>query len=82
MPYELGRIIIEVISAIACFVLVKFMINPFKLTGETRYLGLPLGFGFLGLSYAFSAFSFSPYFNFIKLGWIQLFVRGFVSFFL
>jgi hypothetical protein len=82
MPYELERIIIEVISAIVCFILVKFMINPFKLTGETKYLGLPLGFLFLGLSYAFSAFSFSPYFNFIKLGWIQLFVRGFAFFFL
>ena len=82
MLYNIERVTIEVISAIACFVLIKFMINPFKKTGETRYLGLPLGFGFLGVSYAFSAFSYSPYFNFMKLGWIQLFVRAFAFFFL
>jgi hypothetical protein len=80
--YEVERITIEVASAIICFVLVKFMIKPFRLTGETRYLGLPLGFGFLGVSYAFSAISYSPIFDFPDHGWVQLFVRAFAFLFL
>jgi len=80
--YDSERITIEVISAIACFILVRFMIKPFRLTGETRYLGLPLGFGFLGASYAFSALSFSPLFDFNNIKWIQLFVRAFAFLFL
>ncbi len=81
-PYEVERIIIEVVSAIACIILVRFMIKPYGLTRETRYLGLPLGFGFLGLSYAFSAFSYSSLIDFASYGWIQLFVRGFAFLFL
>jgi hypothetical protein len=80
--YDIERITIEVISAILCFILVRFMIKPFRLTGETRYLGLPLGFGFLGASYTFSALSFSPLFNFDNSGWVQLFVRAFAFLFL
>ncbi|HSV49358.1 MAG TPA: hypothetical protein VLH35_03500 [Candidatus Acidoferrales bacterium] len=48
--YEVPRIIIEVASAIIYIVLVKYMIKPYSLTREQRYLGLPLGFAFLGLS--------------------------------
>ena len=80
--YNVERITIEVVSAIACFILVRFMIKPFRLTGETRYLGLPLGFGFLGASYAFSAVSYSPLFDFTNRGWVQLFVRAFAFLFL
>jgi len=80
--YDLERITIEVVSAIACFILVRFMIKPFRLTGETRYLGLPLGFGVLGASYAFSALSYSPLFDFTNKGWVQLFVRAFAFLFL
>jgi hypothetical protein len=80
--YTVERITIEVVSAIACFILVRFMVKPFRLTGETRYLGLPLGFGFLGLSYAFSAISYSSIFNFVNNGWVQLFIRGFAAVFL
>jgi hypothetical protein len=58
------------------------MIKPFRLTGETRYLGLPIGFGFLGASYAFSALSYSPLFDFSNRGWVQLFVRAFAFLFL
>ena len=57
--YDLERITIEVVSAIACFILVRFMIKPFRLTGESRYLGLPLGFDFLGVSHVFTAVSFA-----------------------
>jgi hypothetical protein len=77
MPlYSIERITIEVVSAIACFILVRFMVKPFRLIGETRYLGLPLGFGFLGVSYAFSAVSYSPIFDFANRGWVQLYLRG------
>jgi hypothetical protein len=80
--YDVERITIEVASAIACFILVRFMIKPFRLTLETRYLGLPLGFGFLGVSYAFSALSYSPLFDFNNEGLVQLFVRAFAFLFL
>jgi hypothetical protein len=80
--YDVERITIEVVSAIACFVLVRFMIKPFQLTGESRYIGLPLGFGFLGVSYTFSALSYSPFFDFASRGWAQLFLRGFAFLFL
>lgn len=83
MPlYAVERITVEIVSAIACFILVRFMVKPFRLTGETRYLGLPLGFGFLGVSYAFSALSYSPIFDFTNKGWVQLFLRGFAFLFL
>jgi hypothetical protein len=80
--YNVERITIEIVSAIACFILVRFMAKPFQATGEARYLGLPLGFGFLGASYAFSALSYSPLFDFSNRGWVQLFLRGFAFFFL
>jgi len=54
----LARIAVEVVSAIICFILVKFMIKPFRLMGEERYLGLPLGFGFLGISYSIAALAY------------------------
>lgn len=83
MPlYGIERITIEVVSAIACFILVRFLMRIYRLTRETRYLGLPLGFGFLGVSYAFSAFSYSPLFDFPNSGWMQLFVRAFAFLFL
>jgi hypothetical protein len=56
--YEEVRTLIEVISAIMCFILLRFLIKPYRITGESRYIGLPLGFGFLGVTYAISAFAF------------------------
>jgi hypothetical protein len=56
--YEEIRIAIEVTSAIMCFILLRFMIKPYEITGESRYIGLPLGFGFLGATYVISAFAF------------------------
>jgi len=58
--YVTERLIEESASAIICFILVYFMMKPYKLTREGSYLGLPLGFGFLGLSYLLSAFQNSP----------------------
>lgn len=80
--YCVERIMIEIVSAIACFILVRYMARIYQLTRESRYLGLPLGFGFLGASYAFSAFSYSPFFDFPNKGWIQLFIRAFAFIFL
>ena len=62
------------------------MIKPYTLTREGRYIGLPLGFGFLGASYALSAIAYAqPNFydsdlNGIK--WAQLLFRAFSFVFL
>jgi hypothetical protein len=81
--YDEARITVEVISAVACFILLKFMIKPYGLTGEGRYLGLPLGFSFLGLSYALSALTFSISTSFdTELHWLQLLIRTFAFVFL
>jgi hypothetical protein len=52
------RTAIEVVSAVMCFILLRFMIKPYEITGEGRYLGLPLGFGFLGATHVIAAFTF------------------------
>ena len=80
--YLVERITIEVVSAIACFILARFMIKPFELTRETRYLGLPFGFVFLGASYTLSALSFDTLFDFGSIKWVQLFIRVFAFLFL
>ena len=77
------RTVVEVVSAIMCFVLLRFMIKPYKLTGERRYLGLPLGFGFLGVSYILGAIAFSDIiFSFRLIAYLQLFARTFAYCFL
>jgi hypothetical protein len=81
--YEEIRIAIEVASAIICFILVWFMAKPYNLTREGRYLGLPLGFGFLGMASVISAIATSipGYFN-SQLAWLQLLPRTFAFLFL
>jgi hypothetical protein len=79
----LPRVAVEVISAVACFILLKYMIKPYMVTREGRYIGLPLGFGFLGASYALSAISYAqPNFLESNLMWVQLVVRAFSFVFL
>ncbi len=56
--YEEIRAVIEVVSAIMCFLLLRFLTKPYGITGESRYIGLPLGFGFLGATYVISALAF------------------------
>ena len=77
-------VLIEVISAIICFVLLRFMMKPFRTTGESRYLGLPLGFAFLGFSYIFMGLSL--YFELPllieDLKWLQLFTQAYAFAFL
>ncbi len=82
--YPTERIIIEVVSTFLCFILVWFMIRPYKLTREGRYLGLPLGFGFLGISFAFAVLSYSPLALNLnpKLMWFTLLTRTFAFVFL
>ena len=41
----------EAFSAIICFVLVWYMMKPYRLTGENSFLGLPLGFAIMGISH-------------------------------
>jgi hypothetical protein len=59
------------------------MIKPYQITKENRYLGLPLGFGFLGATYALSAFVyFQPYFFGNVTIYLQNIVRSFAFIFL
>ena len=83
MYYEIQRIAIELVSAVACIILLKFMIKPYTLTREGRYIGLPLGFGFLGVSYILSAVAYAqPNFYDSGLKWVQLLARAFSFLFL
>jgi hypothetical protein len=59
------------------------MIKPYRLTGEGRYLGLPLGFGFLGISYILGAIALSQlFFSYSEIAWIPLLARTFAFSFL
>ncbi len=76
------RVAYEVTSTVLCAILVWFMMKPYRFTRESRYVGLPLAFGFLGTSYFFSAvtyaFSYAP----LYFAWIQLVARAFAFVFL
>jgi hypothetical protein len=81
--YDIPRITIEVLSIIACIVLVRFMIKPYQLTREVRYLGLPLGFGILGISYLLSIIALTvPFYSIPVLTWPQHVTRTFAFIFL
>ena len=75
---------IEVLSATMCFALLRFMIKPYRVTGESRYLGLPLGFGFLGVSYIFAGVSlyFESFVLVNDIKWLQLFTQAYAFAFL
>jgi uncharacterized membrane protein len=77
-------IMAEVVSAALCFTLLRFMIKPYRTTGEGRYLGLPLGFAFLGASYVFMAFAlyFGSFLFVEDLKWLQLFTQAYAFAFL
>jgi len=81
---NLALILMEVVSAILCFVLLRFMIKPYRTTGEGRYLGLPLGFAFLGVSYIFMGFAlyFESFIFVDDLKWLQLFTQAYAFAFL
>lgn len=70
----------EVISAVICFVLVWFMMKPYRLTGDARFLGLPLGFGIMGISHVIAvAVNFS---SGVAWFWFMLIFRTFSFVFL
>jgi hypothetical protein len=77
-------IVAEVVSAILCFFLLRFMIKPYRATGEGRYLGLPLGFAFLGASYIFMALAlyFESFLFVDDIKWLQLFTQAYAFSFL
>jgi hypothetical protein len=58
------------------------MAKPYYATRENRYLGLPLGFGFLGASYTLSAIAHVAPFSVTTLTWLQLLARPFAFLFL
>jgi hypothetical protein len=80
--YPDERIIIELASAIICFVLVRFMIKPYGLTRKASYLGLPLGFSFLGISYLLGAIVYSLLGFSSESLWLPLLTRIFAFVFI
>jgi hypothetical protein len=75
---ELTRLILEPTSAIICFILVWFMIKPYRLTGDAKFVGLPLGFGLMGIGHVIAAsVAFSQ-----DLRWPMLIFRTFSFVFL
>ena len=77
-------ILAEIVSAVLCFILVRFMMKPYQYTGESRYIGLPLGFSFLGASYLLMGLaSFFETTLFVEdIKWLQLFTQAYAFAFL
>jgi len=77
-------ILAEIVSAVLCFILLKYMITPYRVTREARYIGLPLGFAFLGASYLFMGFAyyFEKYLFVEEIKWLQLFTQAYALAFL
>lgn len=84
MLMDYAAFIMEVVSAIVCAILVWFMIKPYRVTGENRYLGLPLGFAFLSMSYVLlaSTFYFESFRFLGEVTWLQLFTQTYAYSFL
>ncbi len=77
-------ILMEGVSAVLALILVRFMIKPYRMTGDIRYLGVPLGFAFLAISYVFMGASlyFSDLMIVKNLQWLQLFTGAYAFIFL
>ena len=75
--------LLDGVSAVICFVLVWFMTKPYRYTGKRQYLGLPLGFSFLGASFVMGSimlFDSAVFIDVVK--WIQLFTQSYAFAFL
>lgn len=76
--------IVEVVSAVLCFVLVRFMLKPYEYMKEGRYIGLPLGFALLGISYIFMGLALiserAPFHE--EMSWLQLLTQTYAFAFL
>jgi hypothetical protein len=77
---QVADLAVEVVSTILCAVIVKFTFKPYELSREGRYLGLPLGFAFLGISGAFLAIGIQQSNNELRL--LSLLTRTFAFVFL
>lgn len=77
-------IVIEGVSAVLAFVLVRFMMRPYRTLEDSRYLSLPLGFVFLGFSYIFMGISLvlSAPSSIEKAKWMHLFTGAYAFTFL
>jgi hypothetical protein len=82
--YNVAQALAEFVSAALSFILVRFMVKPYLYTGEGRYVGLPFGFTFLGMSYLFMGLTYSlsshPFAEEMK--WLQLFTEAYAFAFL
>lgn len=80
----LVQVLLEVISATLCFVLARFMLRAYLFSGENRYIGLPFGFAFLGVSYLFMAIGFSSNLSHFpeEMKWVGLFFEAYAFAFL
>src|ERR1700690_3262816 len=75
--------LIDAVSAAICFVLVWFMTKPYRFIGERKYIGLPVGFSFLGASYVIGVIGFLEPAGFVDvLRWVQLFTQSYAFAFL
>jgi hypothetical protein len=76
---NLAFVLVDAVSAVICFILLRFMIKPYRATGEGRYLGLPLGFAFLGMSYVLTGrVSFFDSFRFVEeIKWVQILTQAY-----
>ena len=77
MDYNYARIFVEVFSVVVCFVLVRFMIKPYQLKKQSRYVGLPVGFGILGFNFALTVLLLVPPLMGNALSWFAHFTRVF-----
>jgi len=77
---DIIQLIVEIVSAVLSFILVWFMYKPYGLTREERYLGLPLGFAFLGISEVFLGFGILETFEEARV--LSLITRTFAYVFL
>ena len=69
----------EIASAMLSFILARFMAKPYLYTRDNRYIGLPFGFTFLGISYFFMGLTFYlSSFPFVEeVGWLELFTEAY-----
>jgi hypothetical protein len=75
--------LLDAVSAVLCFVLVWFMTKPYRYTGERPYIGLPLAFSFLGVSFVMGLTMLVESTAFVDvMRWFQLFTQSYAFAFL
>ena len=75
--------LLDIVSAVICFVLIWFMTKPYRYTGERQYIGLPLAFSFLGASFIMGLAMLVESNAFADvMRWLQLFTESYAFAFL